>query len=666
MRGLFLFITLPRTASQATYTVTIDVSDAAFAASCPMNPRLHSCHLDEGYVHASRSLYSNLIVGSAFDRQSVWTASDPSVRFAVDPSKPWQGLPSMGVTIAAGAAAPAPAGLLNKGLGNEGLALVAGQGYEGFAIARAEAPFELLVALVAVGANGSLAVLSSARASHPGGGAWANLSFALPAPAAGTACVGVAPGSVKGLDCGAVWPNADHICVSCAGAVLVGVEGASGAASFDLGYVMVQPDASGRFGGQPVRAEGVGVLRAMGVAGIRVGGTYAQNVMWRDWRGLPELRPTRQFFAGEGNLVGGFGMFEMLDLTAGMGIEGIVTLSRNHTPQDAADLVEYAYGGLGSPWGRVRIVNDSHPAPYLLTGVEWGNEQSNEDWPAQLLAMEARWAALALPQPSPLFYLYPENGLHGGDVAALQAAGFPAEKVMADVHVGVGGGLAGIEASFAATRNYSVAGINCETNGMTHGVGRALGEALDLVAFEGAPCAVYTRVRARMVSFCSERSGHFTRYDQGASFWLPNMTWLQPPGWVHSMAAFSRGAAVLPVALAAAAGAAAPPAGLAASASGTRGAAAHLHLANTLNASARVTLAVAGAGAASALLLRAPPSGDLNASNSPADPLAVAPAPFALETGVEFELPALSFLVVNVSLGNSSKAGRAVVAQLAS
>ena len=661
---------LPATLAQL--TVTINASAAAFAATCPTNPLLHSCHADLGNVHASLSLYSNLIVGSSFDHQSLlasWSPSDPAaVRYSLDPAQLWQGLPSLNVSLAPRNATAPPTGLLNKGLGNEGLAFRAGQGYEGFLIARSAAPLELLVALLAAAAGpGSppTAVLSSASLSLPGGGAWVNLSFSLPAPSVGTACVGVAPGSVRGLDCGSVWPNGDHVCVACGGAVLVGVGGGEGAAAeFSLGYVLVQADSTGRFqGAQPVRAEGVENLRAMGVAGIRVGGTYAGGLLWKDWRGLPELRPARQFFAGVGNLIGGFGMFEMLDLTAGMGIEGIITLSRNHTPKEAAELVEYALGGPTTPWGAVRTVNDSHPAPYRLTGIELGNEQSNENWPAQLLAMEARYASLGLPQPSPLYYLYPENGLQGGDVEALQGAGFPADKVMADVHVGWGGGLAGIEASFASARNYSVAGINCETNGMTHGIGRALAEALDLIAFESAPCAIYARVKARMVSFCSERSGHFSRYDQGASFWLPNMTWLQPVGHVHSMAAFSRGAAMLPVAVEGGApggaggeggGAAQPPvpATLAASASGSAGAAAFLHLVNTYNATARVTLLLEGAnssGVVSALLLRAP-GWDLNASNSPGAPLSVAPSPLAVELGVEFELPPNAFLVANVTL----------------
>lgn len=46
-----------------------------------------------------------------------------------------------------------------------------------------------------------------------------------------------------------------------------------------------------------------------------------------------------------------------------------------------------------------------------------------------------------------------------------------------------------------------------------------------------------TRLHFRTASFCTERSGHFDAFDQGISFFLPNMTWLQPPGYVHKMIA---------------------------------------------------------------------------------------------------------------------------------
>jgi len=32
-----------------------------------------------------------------------------------------------------------------------------------------------------------------------------------------------------------------------------------------------------------------------------------------------------------------------------------------------------------------------------------------------------------------------------------------------------------------------------------------------------------------------ERSGHYDNFDQGIAFFLPNMTWIQPPGYVHQM-----------------------------------------------------------------------------------------------------------------------------------
>ena len=34
-----------------------------------------------------------------------------------------------------------------------------------------------------------------------------------------------------------------------------------------------------------------------------------------------------------------------------------------------------------------------------------------------------------------------------------------------------------------------------------------------------------------------ERSGHYDAFDQGIAFFLPNQTWLQPPGQVHAMLA---------------------------------------------------------------------------------------------------------------------------------
>ena len=644
----------PTSASALPITLAIDNSAPSLAAAHPTNPLLLSCHCDLGYVHAAWSLYANLIYGSAFDFHSLWlprVSGGGVLHSALDPAAPYFGQPTMSLTYSGGAGSGAAfsAGLVNRGMGNEGLFLRAGRAHEGFVIARSDAPTTLVVALLESATNASLA---QATLALPGGGAWTNLSFILAPLPRGADCAAIAPGSVRGIDCGEVWAP-DHICVQCGGEVLVGFAPSVTAAAAHVAYAYVQPEASARFAGLPVRAEGVDNLRAMGVRGIRVGGTYAQNVYWKDWRGRPETRAARNFYAGQGNLIGGFGLFEMLDLTAAMGIEAVVTISRNHTPGDIADLVEYCYGNATSPWGAIRALNDSHPAPFFLRGLELGNEDSNDDFVAQIEAAEAKAAALGLP-PSQLYYLYPENGLHAGDVAALQAAGFPPAKVAADVHVGWGGGLAGIEAGFAQYRDFNASGINCETNGMVHSVGRALGEALDLLQFEAAPAAVAARVRGRFVSFCNERSGHFTRYDQGASMWLPNGTWLQPPGWVHAMASQTTGEVVLPVASAGSGAGAAPPipAALGFSASAARnGSAVFVHIASTLNASQSVVVQLAaGAGSAAAWALCAP-GGDLNASNPPGDALRVSPRSMpAVAAGAPFELPPQCFMTLAFAL----------------
>merc|ERR1712160_208664 len=64
-----------------------------------------------------------------------------------------------------------------------------------------------------------------------------------------------------------------------------------------------------------------------------------------------------------------------------------------------------------------------------------------------------------------------------------------------------------------------------------------MSEANDLNAWFNCAAEWCKRLHFRTASFCTERSGHFDAFDQGISFFLPNMTWLQPPGYVHKMIA---------------------------------------------------------------------------------------------------------------------------------
>jgi hypothetical protein len=96
-----------------------------------------------------------------------------------------------------------------------------------------------------------------------------------------------------------------------------------------------------------------------------------------------------------------------------------------------------------------------------------------------------------------------------------------AEEVFADPLLGVAGGWGA---------------INLETNCGDHTFQRALTEAQDLLAFFSYSDKP-NRLLGRAASFCMERAGYNSGgwNDQGLIFFLPNMTWFQPPAYVHSM-----------------------------------------------------------------------------------------------------------------------------------
>ena len=65
------------------------------------------------------------------------------------------------------------------------------------------------------------------------------------------------------------------------------------------------------------------------------------------------------------DLEGGFGPFEMIDMANAAGIDPVMTtFAVGVAPEEMGDLVEYCYGSADTAWGRVRIVEDRHPAPY--------------------------------------------------------------------------------------------------------------------------------------------------------------------------------------------------------------------------------------------------------------------------------------------------------------
>ena len=115
--------------------------------------------------------------------------------------------------------------------------------------------------------------------------------------------------------------------------------------------------------------------------------------------------------------------------------------------------------------------------------------------------------------------------------AKVEKVGIKDHAVM-DEHVGGGGGVEIAKTMFTKYPNYTMGAVNAETNAGIHTMSRAMMEANDLNDWFNCADPWCTRLHFRTASFCTERSGHFDAFDQGISFFLPNMTWLQPPGYV--------------------------------------------------------------------------------------------------------------------------------------
>jgi len=224
----------------------------------------------------------------------------------------------------------------------------------------------------------------------------------------------------------------------------------------------------------------------------------------------------------------------------------------------------------------VRIKNDSHPAVYNWSYIELGNEQYNPSFVDQVKAMEARANQPGVKGnlPAKLNYLFPSawnavpQGTNSTQAASAAALGL-GDRLMCDLHCtwwltnrptfgalnmslisDVNGGVV----RFAGGPNVQCAGkpqgpscavatspttqgwgaMNLETNCGDHTFRRALEEAFDLNTWANEGNSL---LKGRGASFCMERSGFQEGglNDQGLIFFLPNMTWGQPPLYVHQM-----------------------------------------------------------------------------------------------------------------------------------
>ena len=144
-----------------------------------------------------------------------------------------------------------------------------------------------------------------------------------------------------------------------------------------------------------------------------------------------------------------------------------------------------------------------------------------------------------------LFYMFPQNTFLNATDIKKAAALTPRvdSQMLADLHVGAGGAVSAAEGLFQSANLTSaglqIGAVNAETNANTHTFVRAMTEAADLNDWFNAQIASAdtdsNRLHFRAASFCMASSNDFDNFDQGLSFFLPNASFLQPPGLVHMM-----------------------------------------------------------------------------------------------------------------------------------
>ena len=615
------------------------------------------CHADPGYTNEPLGWTANLVYGQSFESSpaskiSAWndvTSPTVTATVALDAAvhvNPSVAAPSLSVTFTSGSGV---AGWSNRGIGNEGLSIQA-LPYEGYVLVLAPAAVTLYVGIHDRDAK---TVLDSASIAVSGSAEWQQVRFTL-SPAAPAACGSIAPGSDATVDCGRMGPNPGHICIRCAGEFVVGL---AAPGSAHIGFSQLVPGAWGTFAGLPVSKLGVQTLQQMGITTIRQGGTVSQSFRWKDWipASQPWLRPSMGHTWGD-SLVGSWGLFDFIDMCAAAHIKPIVTLAYDlNSADDFADLVEFMYGDNTTTWGSKRIA-DGHPQIYDLQTIELGNEQGNPDFVAQVTAMEARRAAPGVNAPA-ITYMYPTNdGVSAAQAAALSALpGFDVARIAPDCHVGGGGGVGCAVGDFERMPDFMQSAINVETNAAISDLNRMVMEASDLQAWFNVSDSLQKRLRARAASFCLERSGHYDAFDQGIAFFLPNMTWLQPPGWVHAMITHSW-----------------QPNAVSATASGAVIGSAQLsddgmsmtvQLVNPVNSAgpAVVSVSISGgftpSGAVNVFTLAEPvPAGTVpnkEAGNSPSNPLYISPVQSMLEwpagqAALNVTLPPFSFTILEL------------------
>jgi alpha-L-arabinofuranosidase len=278
-------------------------------------------------------------------------------------------------------------------------------------------------------------------------------------------------------------------------------------------------------------------------------------------RGPRELREPLRTYGTGGKQSGfptsaGWSLVEAAIQAELMDVDSVLTLHNSENNNDLGDFVEYLFGNTSSTsskWAKLRVA-DGHPSPFDPTRMtfEIGNEINTPNWSERATAMETRAKALGI--EGILKYAAPDQTMNQFlNVSDPRMVALGAQA-MIDIHWGATCSREGLSESSGRKYSAQLDAVRSkarlvvyETNTRCHDFTRVLCEATDMNDLHRSGMSPGKtksdfRVDQRMQSFCMEISGHDEaltkpgyRGDQGSIFVLPNMTYNQPPFYVHSM-----------------------------------------------------------------------------------------------------------------------------------
>lgn len=471
-------------------------------------------------------LYSQMIYGESLQEpataegvSAMWSPvrSGGAVGgFSVETTEPFVGHQSQRITFHGGTG---EIGIADSGLNRWGMNYIRDKPYDGCIWARTEKRTHLCISLQ--NADGSV-TFAKKTAIVPGGG-WQKLAFTLT-------------------------PNGSDQ----SGRFVISLPQPG---SVVIGHAFLEPGAWGRFKGLPVRRDVAEALIDEGITILRYGGSMVNTDEYR-WENMIGPRDRRPPYQGtwHPHSSNGWGIFDFLAFCEAANIPGIPDLNINESPARMADFMRYANTPAGTDWGRRRAA-DGHPAPFHLTHVELGNEETvNEDYWKKFKPMaEAMWAADpdVILVVGDFFYnkvIHDPFHFDGGSVRTLAThkkildlAREHDREVWFDIHIGTEappepGDLAA-QRSFieqlsrlSPGAKYRVAIF--EFNANNHALRRALANARGILEAE--------KTGGRLAVTCSANGlqpdgQNDNGWDQGLLFLNPAQVWLQPPGWVTRM-----------------------------------------------------------------------------------------------------------------------------------